>query len=144
MRVTAYSLVLFFVCLNLSLFLLNNTQVLPDYRVSPFEEPEGIQAHLISFDISGSTLLMAGTALSVWVIISALTGNLIFGGTVALILFALTMLFPVVRWILYGFPIFLQQVGVPTVIVTVIEALMAVVWFWFILGFVGQRSQWEQ
>lgn len=144
MKVTAYGSVVFFVCLNLSLYLLNETQVLPNYQMSPFEEPTGITSRLIDFDITVDELLLAGIPLAVAGIIFFVTGNFIFGGTVAIILFALQLLFPVVRWILYGFPIFLGQIGVPIPIVYVIEALLAVVWCWFMIGFIGQRSAWEQ
>jgi len=144
MKVTAYGSVVFFVCLNLSLYLLNETQVLPSYQLSPYEEPAGITAALIDFNITADELLLAGIPLAVAGIIFFVTGNFIFGGTVAIILFALQLLFPIVRWILFGFPIFLGQIGVPVTIVYVIEALLAVVWSWFMIGFIGQRSSWEQ
>lgn len=143
MKVTAYGTLLFFICLNLSLYLLNETSVLPNYEQSPYEEPAEIQSIFLNVSV-GNVLLMAGTSLTIVAIIKILTGNFIFGGTVGLILFALQALFPAVQWILFGFPIFLGQIGVPFVITTIIQTLMAVVWAWFIIGFIGQRSTWEQ
>lgn len=143
MKVTAYGSLIFFICLNLSLFLLNETEMLPNYELSPYEEPEQIQSIFLNVSI-GNILLMAGTSLTIVAIIKILTGNFIFGGTVGLILFALQALFPAVQWILFGFPIFLGQIGVPYMITAVIQTLMAVVWAWFIIGFIGQRSIWEQ
>lgn len=142
-NVTAYALLVFFVSLNLSLYLLNETEVLPDYRQSAYEEPAGM------IDIFGtltleSLLMVAGTSLTVGGLLALFTGNLALAGTVGLILMALQMVFRIVRWILFGFPIFLGQLGIPSVIVLTIEVLMAVVWGWFIIGFVGQRSGWEQ
>lgn len=144
MRVTAYGTLIFFVTLNLSLYLLNASQVLSSYRLSPIEEPAGISTQLIDFNVTTDELLMVGIPLAIMVIIRTLTGNFILGGTVALLLFGLEMLFPIVRWILFGFPIFLGQIGLPSYVVLIIDSMLAVVWSWFILGFIMQRSTWEQ
>ena len=143
MKVTAYGSLIFFVCLNLSLYLLNTTQVLPNYTQSPYEEPAGIQDKLIHFDLSATNLLIGVTVLGVGAIIGYITGHLVFGGTIAIVLLALDLIFPVVKWILFGFPIFLGQIGVPLVITVIIQTLMAVIWFWFIMGMIGQRGGWE-
>ncbi len=73
-------------------------------------------------------------------LIGLIFGNLVNGGLLALVLFALNMLFPVVRWVVVGFPLFLLELGIHQAIVTGITALMAVVWFWFLLGMLGQRQ----
>jgi hypothetical protein len=76
----------------------------------------------------------------IFTILSYITGHLIFGGTVAIILFAMELFFPIVKWVVFGLPTFLQQMGVSIVIYESITALLALVWFWFILGFVAQRQ----
>lgn len=144
MRVTAYGTIVFFVCINLSLFLLNSTAMLTNYELSPFEDPAEISAIFIDFNITADEILFASIPLVIGAIIGFITGNFIFGGTVAIILFALELLFPIVRWILFGFPIFLGQIGVPSPIILVLDAFLAVIWAWFILGFIGQRTAWER
>lgn len=74
------------------------------------------------------------------IIIGYITGHLIFGGTVAIILFAFDLFIPVVKWVIFGLPTFMAQMGVPLVVYTSVTALMSCVWFWFILSFVAQRQ----
>ena len=140
MRLTVYPVILFFVCLNLALFMMNETALLGELSRPPYEEPTAIIENLFYLDLSTNTLIMAGTSLVVSIIVGFIAGNMIYGGTVAIILFALNLLFPIVRWVLFGFPIFLAQIGVPTVVITVVNVLMSVVWFWFILGIIAQRQ----
>lgn len=140
MKLTAFGIILFFVCLNLSLYLINETSVLPSYQQSPYETPEGISGRLVHLDLSTSNLAIGTTLLAVFVVIGYITGHLLFGGTVAIILFAFDLLFPVAKWIVFGFPIFLAQMGVPLVVYTTLTALFSVVWFWFLLGLVAQRQ----
>jgi hypothetical protein len=144
MKVTAYGTLVFFICLNLSLYFLNTTQVLPNYRISPFEDPTGIQGQMTFIDISAASLIGGLGVIGVGFLIGAMLGRLVLGATLGLIVFTLTLLGPPIQWILFGFPTFLAQIGVHFAIVTLIETLMAVVWFWFLLGFIGQRSTWEQ
>lgn len=139
-RLGAYGIILFFICINVSLYMLNEFQVVGDFEQPPYETPTGIQDMLLNVDLSGENLLMGGTIIAVGIIFGFITGHLVYGGTIALILFALDLLLPVVRWVLFGFPVFLTQIGVDAVIVTSLNVLMAVVWFWFFLGFVGQRQ----
>lgn len=144
MRVTAYGTLIFFICINLSLYLLNTTQVLPNYQVSPYEDPEGITDQLIFIDLSATNVIGGLGIIGVGTIIGFILKRLVLGATLGLIVFTLTLLVPPIQWILFGFPIFLGQLGVHIAIVTIIETLMAVVWFWFLLGFIGQRATWEQ
>lgn len=140
MKLTAFGILLFFVSLNVSLYMIRETGVLPDYEtISPYEEPSGISGRLISVDVSTGNLVMAGTALIMAVIIGWATGHLLFGGTLGIILFSLTIFFPALSWVILGLPRFLQQMGVPLAVYTGITALLAVVWFWFLMGFLAQR-----
>lgn len=143
MKATAFGILVFFVSLNLSLYVLSETDVLPSYELDPYEEPSGIQ--LIFVNITAANLLvMGGTSLTIAAIVSVLTGHFIYGGTIGIILFGLQLLFEPVRWVINGFPLFLNQIGVNPIITTIIQTLIAVVYAWFIVGFIGQRSAWEQ
>ena len=140
MRLGAFGIILFFICLNVSLFMLNEAQVVGDFVQPPYEEPDDITGFLVFTDPTGTTLLTFTMELGAGVIFGLITGSLIAGGTVALVLAAITMFIPTARWVIFGFPVFLAQMQVPSFIVMTIEVLMAVVWFWFILGFIGQRQ----
>jgi len=135
MRVTAYSILLFFVCLNVSLYLLAETEVLPYYQPA-YESPSDITTRLV-----GSL-----TILTVGALVAFVVGNWLVGAA-ALALFALNLLVPVFSWIFFGFPNFLTQLASATgdsaLVLTVtgsMNALMAVVWFWFLIGFISQRT----
>lgn len=140
MRVTAFSILLFFVCLNLSLYFINETQVLPNMEQPPYTAPEDMASRFILVDVSAGNLLIGGSVLAVGFIVGWITGRMIYGGTVAIILFAMDLLFPVVRWTLFGFPLFLNQLGVHYALTTVLSTLVSLVFFWFIIGFIGQRQ----
>jgi len=141
MRMTPFTMVMFFIALNVSLYIINETGVITPSGTEahqPIVSPTEVSGTLV--DISGTSLLMAGVPLVIGTIIGWITRNIWAGGTLAIILFALDLLFPVVRWVLFGIPEFLTQIGVHYSIVLGITALMSVVWFWFILGFIGQRQ----
>jgi hypothetical protein len=140
MKLTAFLIIAFFVCLNVCLYIISETAVLPYSETSPYETPSGISSKLLHVDLSTGNLAIAGTQLVIFIILSYITGHLIFGGTVAIILFAMELFFPIVKWVVFGLPTFLQQMGVSIVIYESITALLALVWFWFILGFVAQRQ----
>lgn len=143
MKATPFTLMLFFVCLNLSLFVINESNVLGSGDVyAPYESPTGMLTLFPSITIEG--LLVSGlTSLGVTGIIGVVTGHLLLGTTVGLLLFALQLVFPLLRWIIAGFPTFLTQIGTPYWIVIPVQVLLSVVWFWFILELLGQR-QWEK
>jgi hypothetical protein len=141
MRLTPFTLVLFFISINVSLYVINETGVITmqgTETIQPYVSPTEISGILVYVD--ATSILMAGTALVVGTILSWLTSNIWVGGTLAVILFALDLLFPIVRWILFGFPVFLGQIGVHASIIVSLTALMSAVWFWFVLGFIGQRN----
>lgn len=134
MRVTAYSIIFFFVSLNVSLYLIAETQVLPFY-LQPFEQPTDITNRLV-----GSL-----TVLTVGALVAFLVGNALIG-IAGLMLFILNLFLPVFRWIFFGLPEFLTILANttenPALVLTVITAtnsLMAVVWLWFFMGFLSQR-----
>lgn len=140
MKLTAFLIIAFFVCLNVCLYIISETAVLPYSETSPYETPSGISTKLFYVDLSTGNLLIAGTQLIIGTILGFIAGHLIFGGTVAIILFAMTLIFPIVKWVVFGLPTFLAQMGVSIIIYESITALLALVWFWFILGFVAQRQ----
>lgn len=144
MRLSAFSLILFFVSLNLSLWLINETQVLPAVGQSPYEEPSDIKSYFAYTNISGTSLLLAGITFTISFVVGKIMGNLIYGTTIAVILIAFELVFPLATWILFGFPAFIRQIGGNSIqiqaVATVLEVLMCVVWFWFILGLVATRD----
>jgi len=140
MKLTAFGIILFFVCLNVSLYLINETAVLPHWQQSPYEEPSGIIGRLIHLDLSAENLLIGIVPLTVSWILGWISGHLLFGGTLGIIIFAMDLCFPVIKWVVFGLPIFLSQMGVPLVVYTSMTALMSVVWFWFLLSFIAQRQ----
>ena len=140
MRLGAFGIILFFISLNISLYMLNEAQVVGDFVQPPYEDPDDITGFFVFTDATGTKLLTLGLELGAGVIFGLITGSLIAGGTVALVLAAITMFIPTARWVIFGFPVFLAQMQVPSFIVITVEVMMAVVWFWFILGFIGQRQ----
>lgn len=63
MKLTAFAIILFFVCLNVSLYMINETAVLPYWQQSPYEEPAGITGRLVHLDLSAENLLIGATTL---------------------------------------------------------------------------------
>lgn len=139
MRLTAFDILLFFVALNVAIYLINETAILPYWQQSPYETPTGIQGKLAIVDLSTGNLILSGVTLGVVTALGWITGHLIFGGTVAIFLAALNLVSGIVSWIIFGFPKFLAQMGVPDVVWGSLAAMMSVVWFWFFLGFLAQR-----
>ena len=137
-KVGAFSMIFLFVCLNLGAFMLNEFEVLGNYKIEPEETPLTIQEHIASIDAVDG-LWMGAVGVTVGLLIGLLTGNLVYGGTASLVIFALEVFFPMVRWIVAGFPLFLLQIGAPPGIVTVIGLLQGVVWFWFIFSVLSGR-----
>lgn len=138
-NVGVFSMIFLFVCLNMGAWMLNEFEVLGDYKIEMSESPLSIQEHLASISaVEG--LLMGAVSVTVGILIKLLTGNLVYGGTAVLVIFALEMFFPMVRWIVAGFPIFLLNIGAPPQIVTIIGLLQGVVWFWFIFSVLSGRT----
>ena len=119
----------------MSLYLINETQVLP-YSQPAYENPDDMTTRLV-----GSLVI-----LGIGTIIAFIVGNWLVGAA-AIVLFALNLLIPVFSWVFFGFPNFLTQIasasGDASLVLTVtgsMNALMAVVWFWFLMGFISQRQ----
>lgn len=144
MKATPFVIILFFVSLNLSLYIINESDVLGsgDDIYQPYETPTGMLAFFPNADV-GAVLVSGITTLGVGGIVGAITGHLLLGTTVGLLLWAISLMFPTITWIIAGFPIFLQQMGAPYWIYIPLQVIMSVVWFWFILEFLGQRV-WEK
>lgn len=136
MRVTAFSLLLFYVCLNISIYLVAETEVLP-YYIPPHESPE----NMLIVTMIGAISFMTVTG-----IVSSIIGNWLFGAA-SLTVWAISYILPIFKWVFWGFPEFLIMIAYTTenpalvlTVVTSVNALMAVVWFGFFMGFVSQRS----
>lgn len=129
---TAKELILFFVCLNLSFYIINETQVLPR-SMEGIETPESITAMTYTPLLASITILIGGLG------VTAIFRQYVFGTTLTLILFGLSVLLQPVQWIVAGFPLFLEAIGVPEVIWIVLSTLFSFVFFWFLVGIATQR-----
>lgn len=133
MRIGAFEILFFFICLNLSFYVINETQAIPEHSIEGVETPASIEAMTIDRIVAGGVILVIGT------LISIALKQYVLGGTITVILFALELVAPVVDWVLFGFPRFLTIIDVPPVISTALTTIFAVVWFWFLIGLISQR-----
>lgn len=132
MKVGAYEILLFFICLNLACFVVNEAQVLP-HSIEPVETPESINQQFV-IRIGGGLAVISGGVFA-----GLLIGALVQAATVAIIIAALSFLVPVFDWVFLGFPKMLILLGVPEPIYLVVGVLVGVTWVWFLIGIVGQR-----
>ena len=138
MRLSATSLMFFYVCLNLACFLTAEMQILPmiqEPHTPPSQMPFTTSLNSI---LSDPLQMTAGLTLGVTGIIGVILGHSLVG-VVILVVAALAWLLPVVRWIVLGFPELMGMLGVPSPIYVVITALCSFVWFLFIIEFLGGR-----
>jgi len=132
LKVGAFEILLFFVCLNLSFYIIDYMDFLP-YSIQATETPTSINAQ-ITGRIGSSIAIMIGGVLC-----GLLVSALIQGAAIALVLAALNLLFPIFEWIFLGFPKFLTKIGVPEPIYLALSVLIGLVWVWFLVGIVAQR-----
>lgn len=132
MKVGAFEILLFFVCLNLSCYILVEMEALP-YYIEGIETTTSIETMTINKILGSIAIVIAGTF--VGVLFNAVTQ----AAAIAMIVATLNYLIEVVEWILFGFPKLLTLFGVPSIIYTVLATLLGLVWFWFLIGIVAQR-----
>jgi hypothetical protein len=139
LRTTVPSIMMFYILLNICLFLLNALAVLPaSSRIEPMDDPLSITGKLAH--ISGTDIAIGVVTISLGFIVGWLLKRIFLGGTIGVILFALDLLSPVAGWILYGFPRFLEMIGVNSFLVLGLQAILAVPWFWFFIELFSQRE----
>ncbi len=144
MKLNALTLLLFYVSFNVSLFIIQVTGVIP-YTAAPVSDP---QTDLyMRFGSAVVALGISGLG-AYW------TGNLLVG-LGGLILWASSLMMPVVRWVLLGLPEFVislcnsvtaitaAEKAVLITIVGTFTAMSYIIWFWFIMSFLSQRSTME-
>lgn len=151
MRLTAFAIIVFFIAMNISLGIIQISRVLPQDKTIPTTTaPQDITTMLIHVDLSTGNLIIGGAALAVGAFLGWFMGNLILGGTVAIIFFGLDLFIPIGKWVIFGLPSFIgDMVGTAGADATTtatlsaitfgLTALMAAVWFWFFLGLIMQR-----
>ena len=132
MRIGAFEILLFFICLNLSCYVLHEMDALPE-SMEALETPESINQQFY-YTIGGSIAIISGGILA-----GLMVSAVIQGATIALIIAALSWLVPILNWIFSGFPRMLMLMGIPLPIWTSIQVLIGVVWVWFLIGIVAQR-----
>ena len=141
MKMSAFGLILLFVVMNISFAFMNEVEVLGSMEKPSYQTPDQIVLTLMGMDFTSGDLIWGGAAVGSGVIVNLfLTGSFIYGGTVGLLIFGMSKAFPMVKNILTGFPLFLAMIGVPSAFVTIFEVLQALIWMWFILGFVVSRK----
>lgn len=143
--IKASSIVLFFVALNVALYLVNQTQVIPSTEsVQPIYTPDTISIAFLDvnpFTVGGSIAIVGVGILTGW-----LMGKVIYGASIAVLLFVADKLSGIVSWVFFGFPKFVAAwaavSGDPTqvnIIAGAAYALMSVPFLWFLMGLVAQR-----
>lgn len=144
-------MVMFFLGVNVSLALINISQVLPQTSgMTAYTAPQDWTSIFFHVDLSTGNIYIGIALLSATAIFGWIVGRLLFGGIVALMLFVVDLLSPIVSWVFLGIPKFINNIlaTVPTdattsaalgVIMFGITAFLAVVWFWFFLGIFVSR-----
>ncbi len=142
---SAKTIMIFVICLNVSLYFITASQVLPvsfvdeDNPDSFVTDPQNISTKFLYVDFSTGTIFLAGTGLIFSVIIGWATRSLVLGGTLGVGIFALTLFSPVVSWILFGLPRFMNMMGIPSYISAGVMAILVVPFFFTVLSFIAQR-----
>lgn len=125
------NLMLILICVNLSIFVLNESGVYP-YK-QPTEAPNNIMGNFTLPDlISAGILSLTG-------IFELIVRKNTFAG-VALIGWSMTFFLQAARWVLNGIPEMLKLVGAPWYLVTVASVLSGFVFWLFILEITTQRD----
>jgi len=131
-RVGVFEIILFFVCLNLACYFLNEIEAIP-YALEGIETPETIMEQTSLQLFSSIAVVISGT------FAGFIVGSIVAGASIALVLAAIMYVLPILQWVFFGFPNVLLFMGVPSVITTVIQVLIGVVFFWFLIGLIAQR-----
>lgn len=144
-------MIMFFLGINVSLALIRVSQVLPQGSgVNEYTQASDLSSLFFKVDLSANNIYIGVAVLSATAIFGWLIGRLLFGGIIALMLFVVDLLTPIVSWVFLGIPKFIQNIldTVPTdatttaslqVIMFGITAFIAAVWFWFFLGIFVSR-----
>lgn len=132
MKLTAFGIIFFFICLNLSFYVINQTELFP-YYIPGTETPQSIENMTYLKIISSVAILITGTLVGIFLNV------LVQASSIALIIAVLNYLYEPITWVFTGFPLFLSRMGVPLVIYTVVEVIFAFTFFWFLVGIIGQR-----
>lgn len=131
-KIGAFEIVLFFVCLNLSCWLMSEIQVIP-FELEGIENPTSITSNFEVQVFAGITLVSGG------ILAGLLVGSVLVGAVVALTITAITFIVPTLLWVINGLPMMLVMLGVPSIITTILGVLISMVFMWFIVGLLAQR-----
>ncbi len=136
MRGIAFDILLFYICLNLSCWLIVETNILPGISVQPESSPEQMP---FWGTVSSLTTISSIAIPGIGGLIAIITGHLLFGAAL-LVLAALTYFFPIVQWLINGFPIFIANLDLPIPIYLIIQVLVGFCFLIFIIEFMGGRQ----
>ena len=115
MKVGAFEILLFFICLNLGCFILNEMEALP-FTIQSTETPLSIRNVVASVGL-----------ITVGVVVGFLIGAIWQGAVIAIIIASLSLVLPIANWVFFGVVDLFDALGVPTIISTVIQILVGTV-----------------
>lgn len=135
-----YSIILFFVCLNLAGYIINYL-VAGDVLVANQEVmPYGSEGILAQFNLATFTAIAAGAGIAG--LIGVITKQYVFAAGAALI-WTVGLMFNVGQWILNGFPrmigILLNGTGLDVIVSTVCTTLLTLYLFFFLAETLSQK-----
>ena len=136
MKLEAYDVILFYICLNLACGIIVEGPILPGSYAQPASSAEQMP---FWGTVSSLTVISSIAIPGIGGLIAIITGHALFGAAL-LILAALTYLFPILQWIINGFPVFIANMGVPTIIYLPIQVLVGFIFMVFIIEFLGGRQ----
>jgi len=135
MAISAKDLMLFYICLNLAIFVVSQMNLLP-YSMNPQAPP---QTFLDLLNVPDIQYLIAPTITGIGGLISIMLGHNLLGG--ALIVYgALTLIFPPLQLAIIGIPQLIAVLGLPEPIPTVLTVLCSFIWFVFVIEFMAGRK----
>jgi hypothetical protein len=134
-----WAIFLFFVVFNISLYMIQASGVI-GYSQAPYQSPGNISSQLVGWNVITNVSSVTGIIFLTVSAITALVLKEYVLGTAMLVIWTLGYLIPVVQWVLFGFPIFLAQCGVPAYIWVSLTTVISLCFFWFLLNFVGGKS----
>ena len=125
-----------FICINLSIFIINSIGTFNQLINKPYYSPEVI-ATQFSVPTSWKQIIVPGIGAigSILTIIAGYTG----AGLVILFIAALTLFWEPARWAIMGIGDMASKLGAPQPIVQVINAISMVIWMLFIVEYLGGR-----
>ena len=133
--ISAKDLMLFYICLNLAIFVVSQMNLLP-YSMNPQAPP---QTFLDLLNVPDIQYLIAPTVTGIGGLIGIFLGHGLLGGAL-LVVAALTLIFPPLQFAIIGVPQLIAILGLPDPVSTTLKVLCSFIWFIFIIEYLGGRK----